>query len=683
MEKVNGNGTYTTYTYDADDRILDLTNYAPGGTINSRFDYTYNALGLETSETTLNGTWTYSYDADGQLTNALFASNNQAAVTNQDLSYSYDALGNRTVTVINGVTTTYVTNNVNQYTSVGGVAYKHDANGNLLFDGTNTYTYNSLNELTSVSGPSGTTTYTYNALGQIVSSTTGGQMTQYLIDPTGLGNVVGTFNGNGAPIAHYTYGLGLTSQVTFGGTYFYDFDVLGSTVGLSNSAGTCTNTYSYLPFGEALTPPTFTIANPFQFIGEFGVISEENGLDFMRARFYFSAAGEFTSRDPLGLRGGDVNLYQYVFNQPVRYIDPLGLQSYDSGDPDIDQTYANIHCADYNAATSSAFKTYGPILVSVEGGSLSTYGGLAGSAAGTWSWGKGLSKIGLGIVIDILPGMFDHRGGGGDGGGGSGGAGGGAGGCGGGGGGDGGGPGSPSDPANPANPSHGGNGGNGGSQNPTRQDPNSLIGPAGYGSAAFVSDSSVLPYRVGFENTTTATAPAQEVTVTDQLSSNLDWSTFQLTSIGLGDYQLNYPRRQPELPDDRADDLQRRDVRRRSPGRHQHRDWPGLRRLLSDRSPHRLAPQCADRLPAARRRHRPRQGLYQLPGRSQVWPRTGTQITNVALVSFDEQLPIATDQVNDDDPTQGIDPTKEALDTIDAGPPTSSVDALPATESSP
>jgi YD repeat-containing protein len=74
-------------------------------------------------------------------------------------------MGNRTSTIINGVTTTYVTNDMNEYTNVGGVAYTYDADGNLLSDGTNTYTYNSLNELTSVTNASGTTTYTYNALG--------------------------------------------------------------------------------------------------------------------------------------------------------------------------------------------------------------------------------------------------------------------------------------------------------------------------------------------------------------------------------------------------------------------------------------------------------------------------------------------------------------------------------------
>ena len=50
---------------------------------------------------------------------------------------------------------------------------------------------------------------------------------------------------------------------------------------------------------------------------------------------------------------------------------------------------------------------------------------------------------------------------------------------------------------------------------------------------------------------------------------------------------------------------------------------------------------------------------------------TGTQIRNVADVSFDFAKTIATDQVDDEDPTQGVDPSKQDLLTIDAGPPTS------------
>src|SRR5262249_27080354 len=121
-KKLNGNGTYTTYVYDADGNVLHLVNYAPDGSVNSRFDYTYNTLGLETTEATLDGTWTYTYDTDTQLIHAVFASTNPS-VPSQDLAYTYDAMGNRVTTVINGVTTVYVTNNMNEYTSVGGVAY--------------------------------------------------------------------------------------------------------------------------------------------------------------------------------------------------------------------------------------------------------------------------------------------------------------------------------------------------------------------------------------------------------------------------------------------------------------------------------------------------------------------------------------------------------------------------------
>src|SRR5262249_20907213 len=61
---------------------------------------------------------------------------------------------------------------------------------------------------------------------------------------------------------------------------------------------------------------------------------------------------------------------------------------------------------------------------------------------------------------------------------------------------------------------------------------------------------------------------------------------------------------------------------------------------------------------------------------------TGTAIRSVAFVSFDELTDIATNQVDDHDPTKGTDPNKEALVTIDSGAPISSVDPLPAVESS-
>ena len=51
----------------------------------------------------------------------------------------------------------------------------------------------------------------------------------------------------------------------------------------------------------------------------------ESGLIYFRARTYDPAAGLFLQRDPLGFGGGDINLYAYVWNDPLNWTDPSGL----------------------------------------------------------------------------------------------------------------------------------------------------------------------------------------------------------------------------------------------------------------------------------------------------------------------------------------------------------------------
>lgn len=75
----------------------------------------------------------------------------------------------------------------------------------------------------------------------------------------------------------------------------------------------------------------------------------------------------------------------------------------------------------------------------------------------------------------------------------------------------------------------------------TSFDPNDKVGAAGPGDAGYVRGVNPLPYTVFFENVPAATAPAQEVVITDQLDANLDLSTFALDTIGFGNRTIEVP----------------------------------------------------------------------------------------------------------------------------------------------
>lgn len=65
-------------------------------------------------------------------------------------------------------------------------------------------------------------------------------------------------------------------------------------------------------------------------------------------------------------------------------------------------------------------------------------------------------------------------------------------------------------------------------------DPNDKAGPIGAGENHLISIDNTLTYVINFENVSSATAPVQELRITDFLNPNLDWSTVQLTSVSLG-----------------------------------------------------------------------------------------------------------------------------------------------------
>ena len=69
---------------------------------------------------------TYAYDALYRLTGETTAENGTTTVR----TYAYNAAGNRVSRTVDGVTTNYTYNALNQLTAETGTTYGYDANGN-------------------------------------------------------------------------------------------------------------------------------------------------------------------------------------------------------------------------------------------------------------------------------------------------------------------------------------------------------------------------------------------------------------------------------------------------------------------------------------------------------------------------------------------------------------------------
>ena len=89
-----------------------------------------------------------------------------------------------------------------------------------------------------------------------------------------------------------------------------------------DSTGNITKRIDYDSFGNIIsdTNPTFTI--PFGFA--VGLHDIDTGLVRFGARDFDPTIGLWTAKDPIDFAGGDVNLYGYVQNNPVNFIDPSG-----------------------------------------------------------------------------------------------------------------------------------------------------------------------------------------------------------------------------------------------------------------------------------------------------------------------------------------------------------------------
>ncbi len=65
-----------------------------------------------------------------------------------------------------------------------------------------------------------------------------------------------------------------------------------------------------------------------------GRLDSATGLYHFGARDYSPTLSRWITQDPLGLRGGDQNLYRFVGNDPPVWIDPAGTDRYWIGGDD-------------------------------------------------------------------------------------------------------------------------------------------------------------------------------------------------------------------------------------------------------------------------------------------------------------------------------------------------------------
>jgi len=141
-------------------------------------------------------------------------------------------------------------------------------------------------------------------------------------------NPIAELDGSGNVVSRFVYGTkpNVPDYMVKGGiTYRIVSDNLGSPRLVVNVVdGTIAQRMEYDEFGN-VTLDTNPGLQPFGFAG--GIYDRDTKLTRFGARDYDAVTGRWTSKDPIRFAGGDTNLYGYVLNDPVNFVDVLGLIS--------------------------------------------------------------------------------------------------------------------------------------------------------------------------------------------------------------------------------------------------------------------------------------------------------------------------------------------------------------------
>jgi RHS repeat-associated protein len=143
-------------------------------------------------------------------------------------------------------------------------------------------------------------------------------------------NPLAELDGNNNVVSIFVYGSRANVpdyMVRSGVAYRIISDHLGSPRLVVNAAtGQALQQIDYDEFGSVIadTNPGF---QPFGFAG--GLHDPQTKLTRFGARDYDAETGRWTAKDPILFSGGDSNLYGYVVNDPINFIDPYGEDYWD------------------------------------------------------------------------------------------------------------------------------------------------------------------------------------------------------------------------------------------------------------------------------------------------------------------------------------------------------------------
>lgn len=254
-------------------------------------------------------------------------------------NYSYDSIGNR----LRKDNSLYKVNALNELMEAEGCTYTCHPNGNVstkVVDGkTWTYQSNPLNQIVSIKDDQTIVNYTYDLTGKrfskrLVSKTKKRIQRFFYIDDTEIGcldekgeivelKIPGNPNNPESP----AIAIEIKKE-----TYVPIYDLQGNVACLlDHNRRRVVESYRYSAYGEgeilnergrAVTDSS--VGNPWRFKGK--RVDKEVGLIYFGYRYYDPEIGRWISPDPMGTIDGP-NMYAFVRNNPVKYVDYFGFNS--------------------------------------------------------------------------------------------------------------------------------------------------------------------------------------------------------------------------------------------------------------------------------------------------------------------------------------------------------------------